>query len=112
MKNHDITLVYAIRFFCDTEPQADEIAQICTSLTLAKKRQRKKEGKWVVSIDIDSCTVLSSVRKAMTIGSEFDHFISLVSENDTNIISLPDYVLECVREWSGPVNFSFTVVSP
>ena len=111
MINNDITLNYSIRFFCSTEQQADEITQICSGITVIKNKQRRKDGKWIVVINIDSNTVTNSIRNAILTGSKFDHFISLVSESDTNIISLPDYVMKCVREWLGPVNFSFTVVS-
>ena len=102
----------AFRFKRLDQKTSDRVLQLEPSATVRKSR--KEKDRFVVSFWLEEAKdyswLESFIQEHQVKRQEYDFFISLVTESDSEIIAVPDYVQEMFKALGGDLLFSFTVV--
>lgn len=101
------------RFTSLSEVQVQALQAHCVNVEVRPKRNRS--GQFVASFQLSHTSAydwLPSFIKDCNIGdSEYGLFVSLVTSYDSEIVTLPAFVLDIHRRVGGQIEFSFTMVS-
>jgi len=76
-------------------------------------RQRKGRNDYVVSIELSSSDICAALRQNLMdnpLKVPFGIYVSLVTERDSDGLSIPQYICNFWKEIGGSLDFSFTVV--
>jgi hypothetical protein len=110
-KNDDVE--YLFRIICQNKKQAEEIAAQLKGLETEMKPYFKNKEKVVLSFKIMESINYKVLYQLMKDNRDLDAgiFISLVTERDSDGISVPEYVLDFyLKVGGGKMDFSFTCV--
>ena len=101
------------RFMALSETQVQALRDYCVSAVVRPKRNRP--GQFVASFRLSHASVYdwlpSFIQNYDIAASEYGVFVSLVTKHDSEIVTLPAFVLDVHRRVGGQIEFSFTVVS-
>lgn len=101
------------RFMSLSDTQVRALQEHCVSVEVRPKRNTP--GQFVASFRLSSACAYdwlpSFVRTFNIEDSEYGVFVSLLTKHDSEIVTLPSYVLGIHRSIGGQIEFSFTVVS-
>lgn len=101
------------RFRSLSETQVRELQEHRVSAEVRPKRNTP--GQFVASFQLNKASVYdwlpSFVRDGNIADSEYGVFVSLLTKHDSEIVTLPAFVLDVHRCVGGQIEFSFTVVS-
>jgi hypothetical protein len=101
------------RFMSLTETQVHALRGHCISIEVRPKRNAP--GQFVASFRLSSTGAYdwlpSFVRACNIADSDYGVFVSLLTKHDSEIVTLPAFVLDVHRLVGGQIEFSFTMVS-
>ena len=110
----DITFFCAIRFIVDTMEDVELLKVQFPQYNIKSRQYYKDKTKNVISIKLEDGLDLQPLEKYIQDYSgrlNHDFFISVSTGSDSEIIDVPDFVVECIRKIGGKVCFSFTSIS-
>jgi hypothetical protein len=85
----------------------------CLKDTPVTTHHRKKTNDYVVLVELSGQAVCDAVRQALTVcplTAPYGVYVSLVTESDSDGLTLPPFVCDFWRAVGGSMDFSFTVV--
>lgn len=111
--SHEGDEEFWFRFVSLSESQVSALRSDCGVLEVRPKRNA--QGLFVASLRLNAETdyewLPSFVKNYNIAESTFGVFISLATTHDSEIVTLPAFVLDLHRRTGGQIEFSFTVVS-
>lgn len=108
-----LTLVYALRLFVPTLREVEEFRRQFPQYCATHRKYFKDKSKYVITVKLDQLMDLKPLEEFLAEGGEtvlHDFFISVSSASDSEIVEIPDFVIDCIRKLGGKVNFSFTCI--
>lgn len=101
------------RFMSLTQTQVQALKDRCTRVEARPKRNAP--GQFVASFPLNQDSaydwLLSFIQTNNIANSEYGVFVSILTKHDSEIVTLPAFVLDVHRRAGGQIDFSFTVVS-
>lgn len=113
MKNSTRKLDFSLRFISISMQDVQSILDELPSEIVSVRPYCKDKSKLVVVLDLNEnldYEALSTSIKKKASDLDYDIFVSVTSEADSEIIDIPDYVVNLVRKTNSRLTFSFTVV--
>lgn len=96
-----------------SETQVRALQDHCVSVEVRPKRN--KPGQFIASFRLSNSSAYdwlpSFVRSCNLADSEYGVFVSLLTKHDSEIVTLPAFVLDVHRCVGGQIEFSFTMVA-
>lgn len=92
--------------------QVDAFRKCLDGLPVESQRRRGKDD-YVVAVELSDSTVCNAVRQALSscpLTAPYGIYVSLVTENDSDGVTLSPFVCDFWRHVGGNIDFSFTVV--
>lgn len=94
---------------------ADQVDKFRESLAEIPVESHLRKGKndYVVIIELTDSVVCNTVRHALSscpLTAPYGVYVSLVTENDSDGLTLPSFVCDFWRHVGGSMDFSFTVI--
>lgn len=113
MENNTRTLDFSLRFISVSIPEVQPILDGLPSDIARVRPYHKDKSKMVIVLDLKESLdyeALSASINQNADGLDYDIFVSVRSESDSEIIDIPDHVVGLVRETKSRLTFSFTIV--
>ncbi len=110
--NH-LTLNCSIRFIVSSPEDAKLLKMQFPQYNIQNRKYFKDKTKHVITVELEDGLDLQPLEKYVHDYSgrlNHDFFISVSTESDSEIVEVPSYVVECIRNIGGKVNFSFTCI--
>ena len=103
---------FGFRFGSLSEAQAHALREHCPSVEVRPRRDTPGRfvGSFSLSLTDNYDWLQPFVQEGNISDSEYGLFVSLVTRHDSEIVSLPPFVLDLHRRVGGGIDFSFTVV--
>ena len=104
---------YWFRFMSLGETQVRALQDHCASVEMRPKRN--SPGQFVASFRLSHASsydwLPSFVQTCNIADSQYGMFVSLLTKHDSEIVTLPAFMLDLHRRVGGQIEFSFTMVS-
>ena len=101
------------RFLSLSETQVHALQDHCVSVEVRPKRNMP--GQFIASFRLSQASAYdwlpSFVKTCNIADADYGVFVSLLTKHDSEIVTLPAFVLDVHRRVGGQIEFSFTMVS-
>jgi len=111
-KGH-LRLKYSLRFIVNSLEEREQFKERYPQYNVGGRRYFKDKTKYVVSVRLEDDIDLKPLEKYVTSFDgklNYNFFISISTSNDSEIVEVPGFVIDCIRNIGGEVNFSFTCI--
>lgn len=109
----DLTLICSLRFIVSSLEEGERFKEQYPQYNVSSRRFFKDKTKYVVAVGLEDGVDLEPLEKYLdSYNGKLNHdfFISVSTGNDSEIVEVPSFVVECIRNIGGKVNFSFTYI--
>ena len=105
--------VFAFRFLALSSSSLEELRKICPQAISRPVRRREGlvTGVFDLQVDQDYSWVKAFIAKHLVSENDYGLFVSVSTDSDSEIVSLPKFAADLFREVGGGIDFSFTVLS-
>ncbi len=103
----------SFRFLLDSFEKTEEFKAEYLEYNITCRRYFKDKTKYAISVNLSDDINLEPLEKyVINSKMELNHnfFISVSTESDSEIIDVPNFVVECIRNIGGGLVFSFTCI--
>lgn len=110
---NQLTLVCSLRLIVPSLNDVEEFKEHFPQYSESHRKYFKDKSKYVITVNLEELVDLKPLKKLLDDRRghlTHDFFISVSTGNDSEIVEIPDFVIECIRNFGGKVNFSFTCV--
>jgi hypothetical protein len=105
---------YWLRFFHLSQEHGDKLRAVYFYEGIRAVPNKDFPGKFVISLPLNEALALAPIREFITdakLGEDaYGVFVSLVTDRETAIVSVPKFVRDLIRDVGGQVDFSFTII--
>ena len=92
--------------------QVEVLRKVLTDLPVESQRRKGKDD-FVLAVELSTPVVCDKVRRALAscpLSVPYGIYVSIVTENDSDGVTLAPYVCDFWRQVGGGLDFAFTVV--
>lgn len=109
----ELTLTCSLRFIVESLEEREKFKNKYKEYSISGRAYFKDKTKYVIAVKLEEDIDMLPLEKY--IGNycgklDHDFFISLSTINDSEIVEIPGFVVDCIRRIGGKVNFSFTCI--
>lgn len=109
----DVTFIYSLRFIVNSLEDCERFKEQYPQYNASSRQFFKDKTKYVVAIGLEDNVDMEPIKKYLdSYNGKLNHdfFISVATCNDSEIVEVPSFVVECIRYIGGKLTFSFTSI--
>jgi len=109
----DLRLKCSLVFIVSSLEEREQFKERYPQYNVGGRKYFKDKIKYVVAVVLEDGVDLEPLEKYVA-GFDgklnYNFFISVSTSNDSEIVEVPSFVVDCIRNIGGEVNFSFTCI--